>query len=186
MRLLILLFCLISTSFSACDNREQKLRKKEQELVQKEQELLLKEHQLEVREQELLKIKESKIDSNKTGQANSKAAIAGSWTVKMVCIETDCEGSAIGDVKNEHWQISSENQTVLARATVNQKLVRVYTGEQRKNIIELSAEQTASETSNEAKIFVKLKQLSPEKIEGKREIFREGCRIVYSLELNKQ
>jgi hypothetical protein len=183
---LLFSLCFILSGLTSCDNREQKLRKQEQELAQKEQELILKERELELREQQLQKVNDSTGTNSATIASFPKAAVTGSWTVKMTCIETDCEGSAIGDIKNEHWKISFENNTILAKATVNNKLVRVYSGEPQGRLIELTAEQNATETSNEAKMFVKLKLLSPEKMEGKREIFREGCRIIYSLELNKQ
>lgn len=180
------LLCFTVLMFSACDSREQKLRKKELELQQKEQELLLKEKELQLKEQEL---------SNLGGRSDTLSAITdsipnnlelvGTWAVKMACIETDCEGSTLGDTKNEHWELSYRGNTILARAKANNKLVRVYAGEYKGSGIELLAEQNAAETTTEAKIFVKLKPISPSRMEGRREIYREGCRIIYALELTK-
>ena len=186
MRFLIPLFFFILSAIYGCDSREQKLRKKESELQQKEQELLLKEKELEIRENQLKIGSVTNVDAIGTNTASKNMAITGLWAVKMSCIETDCDGSAIGDTKNEHWEISYQNNTILAKARTNNKLVRVYTGKQSGKTFELSAEQNAVEKNPAAKIIVKLKLTSTDKMEGRREIFREGCRIIYSLELTKQ
>lgn len=178
---------LIVFLFSSCDNREQKLRKKELELAQKEQELLLKEKELEIREQHLAKLpqlRDSLISSEDSVMRNDR--LPGKWAVEMKCIETDCEGSAIGDTKNEVWEISYQNNTIIAKAKTHDKLVRVYTGQQKGKSIELLAEQKAGEVTADARIFVKLKMTSPDKMEGRREIFRSNCKIVYSLNLARQ
>jgi hypothetical protein len=46
----------------------------------------------------------------------------------MTCTETTCPGSAIGDTKTETWDISYQNNVLLAKANVGDKLTRVYTG----------------------------------------------------------
>ncbi len=183
----LLFFCpLLLLMLNSCDSREQKLRKKESELQQKEQELLLKEKELEIREQQLKNGSAANVDTVGASSAPKNMAITGIWAVKMECIETDCEGSAIGDTKNEHWEISYQNSTILAKAKANNKLVRVYTGKQLGKVFELSAEQNAADKTPAAKIIVKLKPISTDKMEGRREIYREGCRIIYALELTKQ
>jgi len=184
MKLSTLLLSLILL-LNSCDNREQKLRKKEMELIQKEQELLLREKELQLREQQLTSQQRVNTNENKNNSVKNQK-VTGSWTAQMTCIETDCEGSAIGDTKNEQWEISNKNNIFLAKAMAKNKLVRVYSGELHGNIFELSAEQNAAESSAQAKMLVKLKVVSATRMEGRREIFREGCKIIYSLELNKQ
>lgn len=186
MKYLSSVFFLILVCSTSCDNREQKLRKKELELAQKEQELLLKEKELQLREQQLLKETASAEDSIVIDSIGQNTALIGKWAAKMVCTETDCEGSAIGDTKIEEWEISYQGTTILAKAMANNKLARVYSGKQVGRIFELIAENNAAEATPPTKIAVKLKLTSAKKLEGQREIFREGCRIIYSLELNKQ
>ncbi|WP_207532328.1 hypothetical protein [Desertivirga arenae] len=174
-------FILLLTLFS-CGDREQKLREKESELNQKEQELLEREKALEGKDLG------DHTDSILTGQVNAAAndSISGLWSVTMTCIETDCEGSAVGDIKTERWDISYKNGTLQAEAQVNDKLKRVYRGAQNGEAFLLSVRPTINSNDTKAKMLVRLKPLSYQEMEGRREIYREGCRIIYSLELEKQ
>src|SRR5688572_12407051 len=114
----ILLFLLTIFLLQGCDmrKREENLQVKEAQLNEKEQELLLKEKTLQLKEDELAK-KQQQIDSttisDTTTQINTK--LVGSWEVKMTCTETSCSGSAVGDTKNETWDISYQNKNVLAK-----------------------------------------------------------------------
>lgn len=113
-------------------------------------------------------------------------SISGLWSVTMTCIETDCEGSAVGDIKTERWDISYRNGTLQAEAQVNDKLKRVYQGKLNGDTYQLVLKPTMNNNDTKAKMLVSLKPLSYQEMEGKREIYREGCRIIYSLELEKQ
>jgi len=116
-----------------CQNqeREQRLQKKEAELAHREQELLLREKALARREQADQKAQKAVDSVRSLPQADSALTrnLAGTWAARMNCIETDCAGSAIGDSKNEQWEFSYEQGAVLVRASVNNKVVRVYTGQ---------------------------------------------------------
>jgi len=125
-------------------------------------------------------------DSNYHTTPILTSAISGLWVVSMKCIETDCEGSAIGDIKTERWDISINNGTLTAEAKVNETLSRLYVGQQRGEFYELSLKPSNNSNNTQAKMLVKLKPLSNDHMEGTREIFRDDCHIVYSLELNKQ
>ena len=52
--------------------------------------------------------------------------LPGKWNVIMRCIETG-SGSAVGDVKNEQWEIGYEGNDIVAKAFTGDKLVRTYT-----------------------------------------------------------
>lgn len=174
------LLCLL---LLGCTNqkREQELQHREARLNQKEQELLLKEKQLQLREQKLQLTDSTEL---KTDSVTYNPDLPGTWSVNMICTETDCPGSAIGDTKNEQWEISYQNGNVLAKAMVNNKLVRVYSGAVRGNTLELSADPGTDQPST--KMIVKLQQTTPKRWEGRREIIRqEGCRIIYSMLLSK-
>lgn len=113
-------------------------------------------------------------------------AINGLWVVSMKCIETDCEGSAIGDIKTERWSISINDRNIKAEVRANETLSRIYEGKQQGEFYDLSLKTVKNGITTQAKMLVKLKPLSQDHMEGTREIFRDECHIVYSLELHKQ
>ena len=105
--------------------------------------------------------------------------------VEMQCTETNCPGSAVGDVKNEQWDFKFQNNMVIASAMSNNQLVRVYTGDYVGNTLKLSVQQDSTDAS--AKIIVRLQQTKDKEMTGDREITQaNGCRILYSLRLKKQ
>ncbi|WP_207427466.1 hypothetical protein [Pedobacter sp. SYSU D00535] len=178
--LLLPLFLLL-----ACNDgkREKELEKKEAELEKKEQELILREKNLQLKEQELAKADSSKI---KADTSVYSADLPGRWKVHMVCINTTCPSSAIGDTKNEEWVIAYENQKVVARAMVNNKLVRLYSGIYNGTTLNLTAQPATEEPQQSTEMVVQLHLTNPTRMEGRREITREeGCTIVYSVELSK-
>jgi hypothetical protein len=196
MRLIIFLL-FTTTLFSACGikEREQALQKKETELAQREQEILLQQRELELKEEELLK-KERIIDSTRSDSTISdstmirdsvNSAMLGVWAVKMTCTETTCPGSAVGDVKNEHWEITIENNQIVARALAGENLVRVYSGVSSGNSIELTEHKDSVVSEAAIRMTVRLRMTSDKAMEGQREIIREGdCKIVYALQLEKK
>jgi hypothetical protein len=172
-----------------CQNQDQEtqLRRRETDLASREQKLLLRENELILREQRLAKATQV-LDSTRQQQpADSvQASMLGTWATRMECIETDCQGSAIGDGKNEEWQISYVQNAVLVKASVNNKVVRVYSGAFNGNTLELTAQHPAHDTLPDATITVQLQRASSRRLEGRREISRpDNCRIVYALALTK-
>lgn len=170
--------------------REKAIEKKTSELNQKEQELLFKEKSLQLREDELVK-REKLLDSTmnkKQGDtlASINPQLVGTWIVKMNCTETTCTGSAVGDIKTEQWEISYQENTVIAKAMAGQDLVRVYTGSYVGNTLQL----TQSEDTNApqaVKMRVTLSVSHENEMEGEREIIRgDDCKIVYALQLKKK
>lgn len=190
MKLLALFLYSLLLFSSGCDfrKRENELQQKEASVRQKEQELSLKEKTLQLKEQELIK-RELRLDSTlKTDTTNLyNPALVGIWSVKMVCTETTCSGSAIGDTKSEQWNIFYQAGHIIAKAMVGGKLVRVYTGLFTGNTIELSEEQDSTLVQPSTKMIVHLRFINETSMEGQREIARgNDCKIVYALELEKQ
>jgi len=168
--------------------REEELQKKEIALNQKEQELLLKEKTLHLKEQELQQ-REQKMDSSlKTDTTNLyNPALIGRWSVKMTCIETTCTGSAVGDTKNEQWDISYQGKTIIAKAMAGDKLVRIYTGFFTDNRVELTEDTESTPSQTATKMVVRLQIVDETSIDGQREIVREDdCKVVYELQMKKQ
>jgi hypothetical protein len=189
MKQYMFLFSLTILFLQSCDlrQREEDLQAKEAKVNQKEQELLLKEKTLQLKENELAK-KQQQIDStairDTIAQVNAK--LVGTWNVKMTCTETSCTGSAVGDTKIEAWDISYQDKNVLAKAKVNNELVRVYSGTYNGNILELVEAHDTPTTPSPTKIIVRLRLASDLQMEGQREIERIGdCKILYSVLMDK-
>ena len=192
MCMMVVLLC----SSCGLNAREEAVRKKEAELSQREQQLTLRERLLALREEEILQIKQ-KLDSAtlKTDSLLAKTdssivynqQLTGVWNVKMTCTETTCPGSAIGDTKTETWEISYQNNVILAKANVGDKLTRVYTGTYNGTNLVLSEDVANTPLEPATKMTIQLTMKDNNTMEGRREIVRENdCSIVYDLQLNKQ
>jgi Tfp pilus assembly protein PilX len=182
-----LLLLLLGTTGCETRKREEELQQKETALNQKEQELALKEKTLQAREDELNQ-RAQKLDSTSHADTASQVlpALVGTWSAKMTCTETTCTGSAVGDTKTEQWTFSYQGNTILVKANAGEKLVRSYTGIYNGSAVELAEERTTTNSEPAAKMVVRLRLLDDANMEGQREIVRDDCRVVYSVQLQKQ
>ncbi len=172
-----------------CKNRKagEDLTKREAALLQREKELALRETVLQLKEAAVLE-KQNRIDSTLKLDTTRKIyqPVLGLWNTKMVCIETTCTGSAVGDNKTEQWDFSFQSNSLIAKAMVNNKISRVYTGIYTGNAFELTEEQSDSTGGIVTKMIVRLNLVDSTRMQGQRQIIREGdCRIVYDLKLEK-
>ena len=170
------------------DSKEKDLQQWENNLNQKEQELILREKTLELKEEELAK-KDAYLDSTLKKDSTSKydTSLIGNWNVKMVCIEATCTGSAVGDTKTEHWVISPQGSSFIAKVISGEKLVRVYSGIYTGNTLELIAQAEQASDHRSTKMVARLHIVNATRMEGQREITRENdCKIIYTMEMNKQ
>ena len=188
----IILFLVLSFFTSGCGLRERELEldKKMNEVNQKEQELILKEKSLQLKEEELDK-KKKLLDSSAQNPPDSFFAlhpqVPGKWDVTMRCIETNCSGSAVGDTKIEQWEISYQNLGIVAQAFSDNNLVRVYSGNNNGNTVELSTEPNNSDPLLSTKMIVRIQEIKENEMLGQREIIRpDNCHIVYALNFKKQ
>jgi hypothetical protein len=180
------ILCLLSLTGLACKNRkaENLMQQREMALNQKEQELLLREKKLELKEAALTEI-QNRLDSTmkKDTVKISYQPLIGLWNAKMVCIETTCAGSAVGDNKAEQWDFSYQSNTIIAKAMVNKNISRVYTGTYTGNSFELTENRTDT-VAPDTRMFVRINIIDSTHMAGQRQIIREGdCRIVYDLKL---
>lgn len=190
MKGLVFLLLVILCCTAGCDlrKREEALQTKEAMLNEKEQQLSLKEKTLQVKEEELRK-REQHLDSTMKTDTTYlvNPALVGKWDVKMTCTETTCPGSAVGDTKTEEWEFSYEGNTIVVKAIVSEKLVRIYTGFYTDNTIELVEEKAGTNNNVSTKMVIRLRVIDNTHLEGQREIVRENdCRVVYALQLVKQ
>ena len=188
MKLIFLLSGIIILSSCNLRQREIELSKKLNELSRREQELALKEQQLSEKEQELSKQKrllDSTTNIINDSLLREHQKIQGLWRADMQCTETNCQGSAVGDIKTEHWNIIFENNEVTVNARSNRHVVKIYTGGFVGNVLKLTAEQDSTELN--AKIEVHLEKTSENEMEGERVVTQAtGCQILYSLRLKKE
>ena len=191
MKLLYFVLAIVLIFNSGCGLREREdaLVKRENEINQKEQRLLLLEKQLQLKEEELVQRQKSmdstQMQMNLADSAEINPAIVGNWAVTMRCTVTTCEGSAVGDTKNENWQIVYQGTNVIVKAMADNKLVRVYSGIYNDNSLQLTAQQEPEAPNT--KITVKANFKTQNELEGTREIIRaDVCHIVYALTLKKQ
>ena len=167
MRLLKLLLLLSMATLAGCDvrMREQELQVKADSLAQKEQQLILLQNELNVQKTDL-EAKQHLLDSllkryiPPDSVLPQKTFLVGRWSVQMVCTETTCAGSAVGDNKTEMWDIAYQDNTIIAKAMVNNQLVRVYSGNTNENELLLTAQQdtAATKTNITVRLLLKMKQ----------------------------
>ena len=183
----ILLLILLASLASGCNlrQREEAVAQKEKEVAEKEQQLLLREQSLATREEQVL-LRERKLDSTLLDSSVLfNPSLPGMWAVKMVCTETTCTGSAVGDTKNESWSFSYQNNAVIVRVMAADKLVRTYNGSYVNSVLELVENVEPTATAPATKMLVRLSMKDSTTMDGLREIVRPDCKIVYSLTLNK-
>lgn len=176
---ILCVFLLLICAGCGFEDREKSLNAREEQLSQKRQELLLWEQRLTIRERDL-DARKLMLDSNDktidTAMGNN-AAVIGKWVIKMQCTETSCDGSAIGDSITEHWEVTSNDNQVVAKVYAGQKLSRIYNGFYRQNTLVLVDDKSPTESL----IRIVLRVTPGSSMEGTREIVQKNCKIVYSL-----
>ena len=182
----ILAFILMASACGESDN-EKSLKDRKKKVEAREQQLLAWEQQLKLKEQSLTML-EKRLDSLK-GPADTvgiyKPELVGNWAVTMQCIETSCEGSAIGDTKTEQWNISYQDNHVVAKVIADKKVIRTYTGYFKENSLELSARQVP-ETDTHMDVTFTPHPTTEGLMEGRRVINQGGkCKIVYAIKAEK-
>jgi hypothetical protein len=182
MEKITLYILLILISGCSLKEREETIRKKEKELAEKEKELISRENTIALKEAEIAENKESLIKPD-IESARIDSSLTGVWNVKMVCTETTCPGSAIGDTKTEKWHFSYYKNLLVVRAMANNNLIRVYTGSVENNQIKL-IENVNIPSSNSTVQIVRLSERDHNSIKGQRTIIRDDdCTIIYKLDL---
>ncbi len=185
----ICLLILLAISLNGCglSEREAALNARENALQSQQQNLDSISLALQQREdalsQKLLKLDSLSHDSTMLYEPQ----LIGRWAVRMTCTETSCPGSALGDVKSEIWDISYQENALVAKAIVKNNMVRIYSGKSTRDGIQMSDAPPSDSGGNAVVISISLKQKNGNTLEGERVIARENdCRIVYALQLSKQ
>ena len=179
-KIYLLLFSLIMFS---CNNQEaQEVKARGIALEKLRDSLLVKERELDLKAQELDK-REQMLDTvnNSVPEGITNPNLTGKWQVKMTCVETNCSGSAIGDVRNEQWNLSYRNDLFIIEGLTNGAVNTLYTGLYNGNELQLNADNIAGTT-----ISIVLTPSESGTMVGRREVTQAGgCKIFYRLNLNK-
>ncbi|REC53916.1 hypothetical protein DRF62_11765 [Chryseobacterium piscium] len=178
----ILVISLLSLLFS-CDNKN-----KANDLDLREKELLNKEKsfaQKEAEYQSLLKMRDS-IFNHKSSDSIKifkwPDEIAGTWTGKVICTESNCSDYVIGDQRTDTWEFDSDSTQLFTKIINNNNLVRLYSGKFENNEIKLNFK-TDSTAKKQVDMNVLLNEISPNKIRGIRTIAVDDCKAKFSVEL---
>ncbi|GGN03896.1 hypothetical protein GCM10010967_43440 [Dyadobacter beijingensis] len=120
---LLLISCL--TCWSCRDTeRERQLAQREQLLLQKEQEFAIKEADYKA----LVRMRDS-VFAQKSDTVIIRTwpdDLAGMWTSKSICRESNCTEYVIGDQRSNAWEFVSDSTGLFTRVFNNNKLIRVY------------------------------------------------------------
>jgi hypothetical protein len=180
-KIYLLLFLLIVFS---CNNAEtQQMKARGIALEKLRDSLLVKERELDLKAQELEK-REQMLDTtnNNVPEGIINPNLTGKWQVRMTCVETNCTGSAIGDVRNEQWNLSYRNDLFIVEGLTNGAVNTLYTGLYNGNELQLNADNTATGTA----ISIILTPAEGGTMVGRREVTQAGgCKIFYRLNLSK-
>ncbi len=177
---LFIIIC-ISFFFVACDDN-----KKEKDLLVRERQLLEKEKlfaQKESEYQALVRMRDSifsKKDSVKI--VVWPADVAGSWTGKVICTESNCNDYVVGDQRTDTWEFDSDSTQLSTKIINNNNLVRIYSGKFENNEVRLNYK-TDSTSKKQVEMNVLLNEISPNKIRGTRTIAVDKCLAKFSVEL---
>lgn len=177
-------FLFLSIIFCSCDSGSNQTILKDS-LILKDKQIDSLEKQLRIKEDSLKLLASLQDTSSKTNDTIGvyKPELIGRWNVTMQCIETSCEGPAVGDVKNEQWEVSYEGTILVAKVISANKVTRTYKGMFINKHIELKNIESTSNTQ----MTVTLQEGGQAgSFEGIREILRGvDCRIRHSVKLQK-
>jgi hypothetical protein len=178
-----LLFILLSLFLLNCDNKD-----KTNDLALREQQLLEKEKsfaQKEAEYQSLLKMRDSifnKQHSDSIKIIKWPDEIAGSWTGKVICTESNCSDYVVGDQRTDTWEFASDSIQLFTKIINNNNLIRLYSGKFENNEVKLNFK-TDSTAKKQVDMNVLLNDISDTKMKGVRTIAVDNCMAKFSVEL---
>lgn len=180
---ILLFYCLSLFLFSCKENeREKQLDARERLLSEKENVFSQKEAEFDA----LLKMRDSlyakKIDS--VVIPTWPEDILGKWNGKVICTESTCSDYVIGDQRTDVWEFVNDSLQTSVNVYSKNNLVRTYAGKLENNEIKLNF-RTDSTSSKLVDMNIRLNEISPEKIRGRRMITvnNNNCSAVFSVEL---
>ncbi len=171
--------------FSCTDKnleKEKQLAEREKLLTEKELAFSEKEQEL----QSLIKMRDSlTIKKDSLYQRLWPETVAGVWTGKTICTESTCPEYAIGDVRFETWDFTTENNLLQTKVSNKGSLVRTYTGEINSNKLFLDFKTDSTSTKN-VEMSIIFDEISSGKIKGSRIVNVDNkCSAKFNIELSR-
>lgn len=184
---LVVVCCL----WAACRDkeREKQLLQREQQLLEREQQLALKETEyqalIKMRDSILAQKAEDSIRVDSVLRIHWPDAIAGQWTSKVYCNESNCPDYLVGDQRTDTWEFGTDSAQLITKVINNNKLVRVYTATYDEDIIKLHFK-TSDTANKQVEMNILLNDISPSKMKGIRVIQVDNkCTAKFTVDLSR-
>ncbi|TLV03474.1 hypothetical protein [Dyadobacter luticola] len=181
----LLLTCVTLLLFWGCQDKE-----KVRELDLREQQILAREKGFAIKEadyQSLLRIRDSLFAKKDTAIIIQRWPddIAGLWSSKSVCRESNCSEYVIGDQRSNSWEFVSDSTGLYTRVINNNQVVRVFSAKLDSTHIQLHFRSDSSSAKN-LELTVDLNRENPSLIKGTQTAgIDKSCNAKFSIELNR-
>ncbi len=165
-------------------------KEKAHELDLREQGILAREKEFSVKEadyQSLLRMRDSLLTNRDTAFVTQRwpDAIAGLWSGKSVCRESNCSEYVIGDQRSNTWEFVSDSTGLYTRVISNNKVVRVFSAKFDSTSIQLHYASDSSAGKN-IELTVDLDRDNKNLIKGIQTTgIDRSCTAKFSIELNR-
>lgn len=180
-----LLVTLILCLFWGCQDKE-----KEHELALREQKILDREQKFATKEadyQSLLVMRDSLFSKRDTSVILQRWPddIAGLWSSKSICRESNCSEYVIGDQRSNTWEFVSDSTGLYTRVNNNNQTIRVFSAKLDSTRIQLRFSSDSSASKN-LELTVELNRENPNLIKGMQTAsIDKSCNAKFSIELTR-
>ncbi|OJV14903.1 MAG: hypothetical protein BGO21_19705 [Dyadobacter sp. 50-39] len=181
----LLFFLFIPVLLCGCQDsqKERELESREQRILTREKEFALKEADY----QSLLRMRDSLFTKRDTAVVIQRWPddIAGLWSCKSVCRESNCSDYVIGDLRSNTWEFVSDSTGLYTRVINNNKVVCVFAAKYDSTSIQLRYASDSSASKNQ-ELTVELGRDSKNLIKGMQTaVIDKACTAKFSIELNR-
>lgn len=179
---------LVSGILSLCWGCQDK--EKARELDLREQKILAREKEFAIKEadyQSLLRMRDSLFTTSDTSAVIQRWPddIAGLWSSKSVCRESNCSEYVIGDQRSNTWEFVSDSTGLYTRVINNNQVVRVFAARYDSTRIQLHYTSDSSAT-RKLDLTVDLSRDNANLIKGMQTTgIDKSCSAKFSIELTR-
>lgn len=184
-RILLYLAALLATGCGPSD-RELQLEKREKEIVHREQQLQLKEGEVRALltfKDSILKVMDS-VDQQR--YRSWPDSLAGKWSSKIVCVESNCSEYVIGDLRSDNWEFLLDSNRLITKIyDKNEKEVRTYQAQYSKEgiLLHFSTDSTAKKRVT---MDVTIREVNSQRLKGERIVsVNNNCTARFNVELTR-
>lgn len=178
------LFLFLFTLFVvvACTDNQQtaQLTKREQALLDRERQFARKEAEY----RSLLRMRDSLLaQKDTTAHPTWPETVAGTWSSKLICKESNCTEYVVGDQRSELWDFTDDSTGMYTKVINNNQINRIFNGNFRNELVSLTY-RSDSTIQKHVEMQVTLTPSSPDLMKGTQLIqIDSGCTANFSVEL---